>query len=78
MQDEIQGHEALRVQSQVFIPQVEKILEVYCLAENPKEKNDLLKQVLTKAVYKKTANGHYKGQQADDFDLILFPKIPIS
>ena len=76
MQDEIRNHEALRVQSQVFIPQVEKILEVYCLAENPKEKNDLLKQVLTKVVYKKTANGHYKGQQADDFDLILFPKLP--
>lgn len=78
MQDEMRNHEALRIQRQEFIPKVEKILEVYRLTEDPKEKNDLLKQILTKVVYRKTSNGHYKGQQADDFDLVLFPKLPTS
>lgn len=47
-----------------FIPKVKHVLDLYDKTEEPKMKNNLLKSVLEKAVYKKS-----KEQTGEDFDL---------
>lgn len=58
-----------------IIPKVERLLEVYQSLPTPKAKNDMLKEVLEKVVYKKENGGrwHY---EPDDFELVLYPKLP--
>ena len=59
-----------------IIPKAKKILEIYKTSDDVQLKNDLMKSILDKVVYTKTANGHFKGQRQDDFKLELFPKLP--
>ncbi len=58
-----------------IIPTAEKVLAQYGKAKTPSEKNDLLKSVIEKVVYTKTVNGRWHGKP-DDFELILYPKLP--
>ncbi|WP_352420775.1 recombinase family protein [Proteiniborus sp.] len=58
-----------------IIPKVEKVLETYNRLENPKEKNDILKEVIDKVVYTKEEGGRWSGK-VDDFTLDLYPKLP--
>ena len=60
----------------VIIPKVEHLLEVYRLLPTAAQKNALLKGVLEKVVYTKTANGSFRGVSADDFEIVLYPKLP--
>ncbi len=60
-----------------IIPKVERLLEVYDALPTPKAKNDMLKEVLEKVVYLKTKNGRWNNAP-DDFELTLYPKIPMS
>jgi len=60
-----------------IIPKVERLLEVYDELPTPKAKNDMLKEVLEKVVYLKTKNGRWNNAP-DDFELTLYPKIPMS
>ncbi|NGP43467.1 recombinase family protein [Bacillaceae bacterium SIJ1] len=53
-----------------IIPQIQNVLDAYHMTDNVYEKNNLLKAVLNKAVYKKE-----KGWSKERFDLDLFPKI---
>jgi hypothetical protein len=53
------------------------VLEVYSSTDDPKFKNDLLKEVLEKVVYTKTQRaqrGHL--ENLDNFDLAIYPKLP--
>ena len=59
-----------------IIPKAKKILEIYKTSDDVQLKNDLMKSILDKVVYTKTANGHFKDQRQDDFKLELFPKLP--
>ena len=59
-----------------IIPKVEQTLAVYSITASPKERNDLLKEVLEKVVYTKTVNTRWHGTK-DDFEVELFPKMPI-
>ena len=59
-----------------LIPHAKKVLDIYKTSDDVQLKNDLLKSVLDKVVYTKTANGHFKNQRIDDFKLELFPKLP--
>jgi DNA invertase Pin-like site-specific DNA recombinase len=54
-----------------IIPAVENILELYYRTDNAAKKNSLLKSVLQKASYKKE-----KWQKGDDFELVLYPRLP--
>jgi site-specific DNA recombinase len=54
-----------------FIPQVENVLSLYPETDDPKKKNNLLKSILEKAVYRKE-----KTQTGEDFSLNLYPKLP--
>lgn len=58
-----------------IIPKVEHLLAVYDELPDAKAKNDLLKGVLEKAVYLKEHSARWGGSP-DDFELILFPKLP--
>ncbi len=61
----------------IIIPKTEHILTQYGNAKTPAEKNRLLKSVLEKVVYTKTVNGRWHNKP-DDFELILYPKLPRS
>lgn len=64
-----QGHK-------IIIPKVERLLDVYDSLSTPKAKNDMLKEVLEKVVYLKEVNGRWHNR-ADDFEITLYPKIPM-
>lgn len=59
----------------VIIPKVEKAIESYSHLETPAQKNDLLKDIIEKAVYTKEVGGRWHAQP-DDFELALYPKMP--
>lgn len=61
-----------------IVPKVEKLLDVYWSLPTPKAQNDMLKEVLEKVVYLKTKSGRYKGNAPDDFEITIYPKIPLS
>ncbi len=68
--------ERLRAESRKnFVPKVEHLLEVYDAAPSAQAKNDLLKEVLEKAVYSRDVRGSRWGA-LDNFELVLFPKLP--
>ena len=58
-----------------LIPQIKYVLEAYQVAKSEEEKNLLLKSVLNKAVYTKLSRSPRNGP-TDNFDLVLFPKLP--
>ncbi|WP_168198319.1 recombinase family protein [Crassaminicella thermophila] len=58
-----------------IIPKVEKVLEVYNSIEDPAERNELLKEVIEKAIYTKETGGRWSGKE-DEFTLDLYPKLP--
>lgn len=58
-----------------ILPKAAEISSIYSKLSTPKEKNDLLKEILDKVVYKKEHGARWHGSP-DDFELIIFPKIP--
>ncbi len=73
------GLSAARDESRrTIVPKVEHLLDVYRLLPTAAQKNELLKEVLEKVVYTKTVNGSFRGVSADDFELILYPRLPNS
>lgn len=72
---EIDEHTKSKDKRRSLIPKIRNILSVYNTFETPLEKNTLLKEVLSKAVYLKTTHGAFKGNSADDFELTIYPKL---
>lgn len=58
-----------------IIPKIEHLLEVYYNLQDIEIKNNMLKEVLDKAIYSKSVNGAFKGRSADDFELLIYPKL---
>ncbi|WP_100406635.1 recombinase family protein [Bacillus solitudinis] len=56
---------------QQIIPQLTYVIQVYNKLQDVEKKNELLKSVLEKAEYKKE-----KHQKLDDFELVLYPRLP--
>ena len=59
-----------------FIPTVRHVVEAYDTMSTPADKNALLRQVVSHAVYNKQHSGAFKGHNADDFELSVFPIVP--
>ena len=57
------------------IPKGETIINIYYRLNSVTEKNVMLKEILEKALYKK-AHGSRWSSRLDDFELILFPRLP--
>ena len=70
-----QEREFINSQEQI-IPRAKKVLEIYRTCDDVQLKNDLIKSIVDKVVYVKTANGKFKDQKQEDFSLELFPKLP--
>ena len=62
----------------VFIPKLDSILELYKATDNIGLKNELLKEVVEKVVYTKLKKGTKYTKRTDDFELVLYPKLPKS
>lgn len=58
----------------LLVPKIKKLLEDYDNL-SPQEKNNLLSEVLEKAVYFRQTSGRWTGV-LDDFEISLFPKLP--
>jgi site-specific DNA recombinase len=58
-----------------YVPQIEKLLDVYYKLETPEEKNTLLKEVIEKVVYLKLEGGRWSGME-DKFELTIIPRLP--
>lgn len=58
-----------------IIPQVERLLQVYGSLSDARAKNDMLKNVLERAEYRKEHSTRWHGSP-DDFDVILYPCMP--
>ncbi|OLS34186.1 recombinase family protein [Alkalihalophilus pseudofirmus] len=65
-----QATERSIAQAQI-IPKLTHILEIYFTLNDAEKKNRLLKSVLDRVEYKKEKN-----QKLDDFDLVLYPRLP--
>ena len=69
--------EELREESRIsIIPKVERLLDTYFQLGSAATKNDLLKDVLEKVVYVKEKGGRWHNSP-DDFELTLYPKLPM-
>lgn len=55
-----------------IIPRIESVLAIYPKTTDPHKKNDLLKQVVDKAIYTKTKGSRW---EESDMNLFLFPKL---
>ena len=74
--DKLQAISDNKLKQEEFIPKVKYLLEVYDTISTAAGKNELLKEVLEKAVYYKEKSGAYKGVSPDAFTLEAFPRIP--
>jgi site-specific DNA recombinase len=72
---EIERDAAREVGQSIILPKIKRVIELYDTTDDPALKNELLKEVIGKAVYTKTTRG-YKNTRIDDFELILYPKLP--
>lgn len=75
LEEEIAHEKAREVGRKNIIPKVERVLDVYHELPTPQAKNDLLKEVIEKAVYIKEKNGRWHNPP-DAFELTIYPKIP--
>lgn len=75
IEKDIEREESAEKNKKTIVPRAEKVLKQYPKAASPAEKNVLLKSVIEKVVYTKTVGGRWHGKP-DDFELILYPKIP--
>jgi DNA invertase Pin-like site-specific DNA recombinase len=73
--NDLQLEKAREQNQKAFIHEVEKVLELYRATDNISLKNNLLKEIIEKAVYTKIKRG-YKNTRIDDFELVLYPKLP--
>ncbi len=64
------------LQREKFIPRIEHLLKVYDTLDSAAAKNEMLKAIIAKGVYTKEKSGAFKGVSADNFTLLLFPKLP--
>ncbi len=59
-----------------FIPHIEQLLKVYDALDSAAAKNEMLKTIIAKGVYTKEKSGAFRESSADNFTLILYPKLP--
>ncbi len=61
-----------------LIPMAENLIDVYWQLPTATAKNDMLKEILERVEYTKLRAGDRSGKGKDDFELILYPKLPKS
>ncbi len=74
---ELVEDEARAASRRNIVPKVEKLLEVYAELPSAQAKNEMLKDVIEKAEYTRNERSGRRGP-FDNFELVLFPKLPPS
>lgn len=75
IREELQTEQEREISRVKIIPKVERVLEIYDTLPDAKTKNDVLKEVIEKVTYRKDHGGRWHNSP-DDFELVLFPKMP--
>lgn len=75
LEEKLNNISTIEESKKIIIPKIEKVLETYNRLETPKEKNEMLKEVIDKVIYVKEEGGRWSGK-VDSFTLDLYPKIP--
>lgn len=57
------------------LPVARTLVEIYCELSSAAEKNRLLKEIVAHAEYSKTVSARFRGQRADAFDLVVYPRL---
>ncbi|SHF03751.1 Site-specific DNA recombinase [Tissierella praeacuta DSM 18095] len=73
--NKINSEEYSELHKEILIPKIENIIKVYWTLDEPADKNNLLKEILEKAVYCKTVNGRWHNNP-DEFELEIYLKLP--
>ena len=74
LKEEIQEIEKTEKTKKDLIPQTKNVLKEYNKCTNMKEKNDLLKSVISKVEYLKTEKCYNKNSNLENFELLIYPK----
>jgi site-specific DNA recombinase len=77
LQAKIAEEEQREEARKLIVPKVEKLIETYYALPTPQAKNDMLKEVLEKVEYTKKQGGRWH-TSPDDFELVLYPRLPRS
>ena len=72
---ELERLRKLKDSRETIAPAIRHVLDIYPTAKSPTEKNELLKSVLDKVVYRKTKRASKNGS-GGDMQLTVFPKLP--
>ena len=72
---EIKEYEKSTKISAEIVSKVELLLKVYHQLPNAEIKNKMLREVISKAIYTKNVHGGFRDHSADEFELIVFPKV---
>lgn len=75
---DLRFEEAKNESKRIIIPKIERVLELYKATDDPALKNELLKEVVSKAIYTKTTKNSHWHDKPDDFELVLYPRLPIN
>jgi site-specific DNA recombinase len=76
IEDELEKAALREKSKEEIVPAVMEVLDLYWQLESPADRNHLLKKVLDKAVYDKDVAGRRNGKGADDFRLVIYPRLP--
>lgn len=60
-----------------LMPKVKHLLDVYESLSSAAQKNELLKEIIEKIEYKKDKAATHHDGSPDDFELVLYPKLPL-
>ena len=71
---ELKAKHRLLQSQQEIIPKMQAMLAAYPIAKDAETKNNLLKSVLDKVIYKKTTNQRWNTE--NDLTLTIYPKLP--
>lgn len=71
----INSRQEKELNEETLIPKIENIIKIYWTLDQPEDKNNLLKEVLEKAVYYKNVNGRWHNKP-DEFELEIYLRLP--
>lgn len=60
-----------------LMPKVKHLLDIYETLPSAAQKNELLKEIIEKIEYKKDKAATHCDRSPDDFELVLYPKLPM-
>lgn len=70
-------HTKSEIAAYQLMPKVKSLLDIYNNLPSAAQKNELLKEIIEKIEYKKEKAATHNSGAPDDFELILYPKLPV-